>query len=151
MMGLGTRLRLLVDHVDGAVDRAYRDAGLDFRARFYPYYCLLAERGSCSIGEFARHLGCTQPSATQTVALMKDAGLLARVDTLDARERRYRLSAKGEAMRPKLERLWTAIATAAARIDSMLPAPLQEIADAALDLLARTPFHQLIGEELIDA
>ena len=34
--GLGTRLRLLVAALDDAVEQAYRDAGLNFRPRFYP-------------------------------------------------------------------------------------------------------------------
>jgi hypothetical protein len=35
--GLGTRLRLLIAGLDDAVERAYRDAGLEMRTRYVPY------------------------------------------------------------------------------------------------------------------
>src|SRR3546814_19627708 len=76
--GLGTRLRLLVAALDDAVEKTYRDAGLNFRPRFYPYFRLLMARDSASVGECVAALGFTQPAATQTLQMMVRAGLIER-------------------------------------------------------------------------
>jgi MarR family transcriptional regulator, organic hydroperoxide resistance regulator len=148
MIALGTRLRLLIEHLDHAVDGAYREAGLDFRARYYPYYRTLLDREDCSVGEFAASLGFSQPAVTQTLTLMKNEGLIEPAHADDARQRRYRLSAKGASMNPRLQILWAAIDEAAARLDRSLPAPLQATVAAANDALSEIPFTKRIAEVL---
>ena len=100
--GLGTQLRHLIELLDGAVEQAYVEAGLDYRPRYTPVMRVLAEQPSATIGELAALGGLTQPAATQTVALMVKKGLLT-VDAggEDGRQRVVRLSAAGAALLPR--------------------------------------------------
>lgn len=145
--GLGTRLRLLVTALDDAVEQAYRDAGLNFRPRFYPYFRLFMASGSASVGECVAALGFTQPAATQTLQAMVREGLIAPVPGRDGRERRFALTPAAHAMIPDLEATWAATAAAARAIDAALPQPLGATIDAALELLERQSFGDLIKKE----
>lgn len=146
--GLGTRLRLLIAALDDAVERAYRDAGLEFRPRFFPYFQLLMRRESASVGECATELGFTQPAATQTLQLMARSGWIEVVPGEDRREHRYALTTAARDRMPALQSIWDAIARAADALDSTLPAPLATTIDAALASLDRESFHALIAKEL---
>jgi MarR family transcriptional regulator, organic hydroperoxide resistance regulator len=146
--GLGTRLRQLVAALDGAVEQVYRDHQLDFRPRFYPYFCLLLEYEELTVGEFVTRLGFTQPAVTQTLNVMHKAGLVGRAATKDKRERRYALTDKAMAMLPILKLIWTATAAAAQTLERSLPTPLRHSIDVALAQLAHEPFGQLIEKEL---
>lgn len=146
--GLGTRLRLLTAALDDAVERVYREAGHDFRPRFFPYFQLLMERTSASVGECAADLGFTQPAATQTLQLMARSGWIEVVPGEDRREHRYALSAAARGRLSELHSIWDAIARAAEALDAALPAPLAATIDAALESLDRESFHALIMREL---
>lgn len=145
--GLGTRLRLLLAALDDAVERAYRDAGLNFRPRFYPYFRLFMARDSASVGECVTALGFTQPAATQTLQTMVREGLIESVPGRDRRERRFALTVAGRAMIPDLEKVWDATTNAARALDAALPQPLGATIDAALEQLERQPFGELIDKE----
>lgn len=145
--GLGTRLRLLVAALDDAVERAYDDAGLNFRPRFYPYFRLLMARESASVGECVAALGFTQPAATQTLQTMVREGLIEPVPGRDRRERRFALTVGARAMIPDLEAIWAATARAAQALDAALPQPLGAVVDAALEQLERRSFGDLIKKE----
>ncbi|MDT0131515.1 MarR family transcriptional regulator, partial [Acinetobacter baumannii] len=80
--------------LDGAVEQAYVDAGLDYRPRYTPVMRVLAEHESATIGTLAALGGLTQPAATQTVALMAKKGLLTiAASGEDGRQRLVSLSA----------------------------------------------------------
>src|SRR3546814_21177341 len=98
--GLGTRLRLLVAALDGAVEQAYRDAGLNFRPRFYPYFRLLMARGSASVGECVPALGLTQPAAPQTLPMMVRPGPPAPAPGRARRGRRFPPTVRPPALLP---------------------------------------------------
>lgn len=147
-LGLGTRLRVLQTSLDDAVEQAYRNAGLDFRPRYFPIFKMLMVKGSMPIGELAEALSQTQPAVTQTVNHMRASGLVVSVKAQDRRERPIALSDKSRAAIPQLERVWTAVERAASALDASLPSPLSDTLDASLAFLAVRPFSQLIAEEL---
>src|SRR6476469_5754476 len=102
--GLGTQLRHLTELLDGAVQQAYADAGLDYRPRYTPVMRVLAQQESATIGQLAELAGITQPAATQTVALMKKEGLLqVAPGGEDGRQRVVRLSPRGTELLPQLQ------------------------------------------------
>ena len=140
-------MRLLVAALDGAVEQAYHDAGLDFRPRFHPYFRLLMACGSASVGECVAALGFTQPAATQTLQAMIRQGLIEPVPARDRRERRFALTIAARAMIPELEAIWAATAGAAQALDAALPQPLGATVDAALEQLERQSFGDLIRKE----
>ena len=140
-------MRLLVAALDDAVEKTYRDAGLNFRPRFYPYFRLLMARDSASVGECVAALGFTQPAATQTLQMMVREGLIEAVPGRDRRERRFALTIAARAMIPDLESIWAATGRAARALDAALPQPLGATVDAALEELERQPFGDLIKKE----
>ena len=134
--GLGTQLRHLIELLDGAVEQAYVDAGLDYRPRYTPVMRMLAEQPSATIGELAAVAGLTQPAAPQTVALMVKKGLLTvAAGGEDGRQRVVRLSAAGAALLPRLRASWQATKAAADSLDAELAFPLSTCLAQAIAVL----------------
>jgi DNA-binding MarR family transcriptional regulator len=143
--GLGTQLRHLIELLDGAVQQAYVDAGLEYRPRYTPVMRALAQQQSATVGQLAELAGITQPAATQTVALMKKEGLVrVAASGEDGRQRLVRLSAKGEAMLPQLQACWTATKGAADSLDAELAFPLSETLAQAIAILEQRSFGERI-------
>jgi DNA-binding MarR family transcriptional regulator len=146
--GLGTQLRHLIELLDGAVQQAYVDAGLDYRPRYTPVMRVFAEQQSATIGQLAEQAGITQPAATQTVALMKKEGLLlVAAGGEDGRQRVVRLSPQGKAMLPRLQACWQATRRAADSLDADIDFPLSECLAQAIAVLGQRSF----GERIRDA
>jgi DNA-binding MarR family transcriptional regulator len=145
--GLGTRLRRLIELLDGGVSAAHDYAAIDYRPRYTPVMRALAEGAPLTIGEIARAAGLTQPAATQTVALMARAGLVkVAASREDARRRTVRLAPAGTRLLPRLRAAWEATHRAAETLDAELAQSLSVAVDAALAALERKPFAQRIGE-----
>ena len=146
--GLGTQLRHLIELLDGAVQQAYADAGLDYRPRYTPVMRILAQQQSATIGQLAELAGITQPAVTQTVALMKKEGLLlVAAGGADGRQRVVRLSRHGEALLPRLQACWQATMRAADSLDAELEFPLSDCLAQAIAVLGQHPF----GDRIRDA
>lgn len=142
---LGTQLRHLIEQLDGAVQQSYDEVGLDYRARYTPVMRVLIERGVASVGEVAQAAGISQPAATQTIALMVATGIAStEFAEDDGRRRVVRLTEKGRAMVPRLQRRWRATACAADSLDRELSVPLGQILEEALAALDRLPYGERI-------
>jgi DNA-binding MarR family transcriptional regulator len=144
---LGTRLRHLLDLLDGGVAAVYADLGLaGFRPRFTPVIRVLAASGSRSIRELAQAVGVTHSAASQTVAQLVKDELVVREPGRDARERIVRLTAKAERLLPALEAEWAATTAAAAELEEELSFPLSRLVEEALVALDRRSMYQRIAE-----
>jgi DNA-binding MarR family transcriptional regulator len=145
--GLGTQLRHLLDLLDGAVGRAYDDAGLRYRPRYTPVMRALIALEPLTIGQIAEAAGITQPAATQTVALMIKEGLVrAEPGPVDGRQRLIRLTREGRALLPQLRDCWQATEIAAASLDAALPRPLSQSLGDAISALEGKSFDSRIVE-----
>lgn len=143
--GLGTRLRHLLELLDGDVQSVYRDAGLpDYRPRYTPVMRALAE-GEATLTAIAAHAGSTHSAISQTVALMQRAGLVQLRPGNDARERLAALTPAARRRLPRLESLWADTTAAASELDAELPVSLAAAVDAAIDALERAPFRARIA------
>jgi DNA-binding MarR family transcriptional regulator len=140
-IGLGTLLRHLLELLDGDVQRAYDELGLDYRPRYTPVVAALLDLGPSSIQDIARAAGITHSAASQTVAQMAEKGLVRLRPGRDLRHRVVHVGTKLEQMLPALRRQWTAAAAAAAALDAELPSGLAEVARAAIEALERVPFR----------
>lgn len=150
--GLGTQLRHLIELLDGAVEQAYVEAGLDYRPRYTPVMRALAEQPSATIGQLAAIAGITQPAATQTVALMKQKGLvLVTAGGEDSRQRVVRLSPEGEALLPRLRTCWQATGMAADSLDAELDFPLSACLEQAIAVLGARSFDERIRDARMQA
>lgn len=140
-IGLGSLLRHLLELLDGDVQRAYDELGLDYRPRYTPVVLALLDLGPSSIQDIARAARITHSAASQTVAQMADKGLVRVRSGRDLRHRVVHVGTKLEQMLPALRRQWAAAAAAAAALDTELPSGLTEVARAAIEALERVPFR----------
>ncbi|MEE4544735.1 MarR family transcriptional regulator [Streptomyces sp. V4-01] len=145
---LGTRLRHLLERLDGDVAAVYEERGLHgFRPRFTPIVRLLAAEGPLSISDLARATGVTHSAASQTVAQMARSALVTLAPgPTDARRRIVRLTPKAEALLPALDAEWAATSAAAAALDAELPYPLSRLVEEAHRALDRRPMRERIAE-----
>lgn len=144
---LGTILRHLIEHLDGAVEDAYRAAGLAYRPRYTPIVRALLADGAASIRTLATHAGITHSAASQTVAHMAKDGLVTLTPGVDGRERIVALTAVAHAMLPEIERHWAATNAAARELDGELSMPLTDLLLEAVERLERRSF----GDRIKDA
>jgi DNA-binding MarR family transcriptional regulator len=144
---LGTRLRCLLELLDGGVAAVYADLGLaGFRPRYTPVIRALAASGPRSIRELAQAVGVTHSAASQTVAQLVKDEFVVREPGRDARERIVRLTAKAERLLPALEAEWAATTAAAATLEEELSFPLSRLVDEALAALDRRSMYRRIAE-----
>jgi DNA-binding MarR family transcriptional regulator len=137
---LGTLLRRLLEELDGAVERSYADAGLDYRPRYTPIVRALIESGPATIRALSQRTGVTHSAMGQTVNQMAKCGMVTLATGDDARERIVALTPHAESILPQLTRSWAATEAAARTLDSELGLSLPDTIGRALDLLQRTPF-----------
>jgi len=145
--GLGTRMRHVLELLDGDVARVYADLGLaDYRPRFSPVVRALVALGPSSIRDIARAIGVTHSAASQTVAQMSRRDLVTLQPGTDARERIVYLTERTRSLRPVIDAEWAATTAAAAELDSELPYPLGELLTAVLRAVERRPMRQRIAD-----
>jgi DNA-binding MarR family transcriptional regulator len=143
---LGTRLRHLLELMDGDVAAVYADLGIQgFRPRFAPVVRVLAASGPSSIRDLARAIGVTHSAASQTVAQMARRELVTLAPGADARERIVRPTAAAERLLPLLEAESRATTMAAVELERELSFPLSRLVDEALDALRRRPMWDRIA------
>jgi DNA-binding MarR family transcriptional regulator len=142
---LGTLLRHLIDLLDGAVEQAYAESGLDYRPRFTPVMRALIEGGPLTIRAIAQRAWITHSAASQTVVQMEQRGLVVRTTGVDARERIVTLTARAIAIVPSLQQHWAATTAAVRELEDELSAPLGRVLGETIAALDRVPFGQRIA------
>lgn len=144
--GLGTRLRHLLELLDGDVAKVYAEHGRpDFRPRFVPFVRAIVERGPCSIRDLAVAVGVTHSAASQTVGHLARQDLVTLEPGADARQRIVALTPRAVSLLPDLDAEWAATEAAIAELEAELPFPLGELVDATVAALRRRPFHERIA------
>jgi len=147
VLGLGTRLRHVLDLLDGDVAQVYADLGLgDYRPRFSPVVRALAILGPSPIRDLARAIGVTHSAASQTVTQMTRAGLVTLEPGADARQRIVHLTGRARSLLPVIDAEWAATGAAAAGLDAELPVPLGEMLAAVLRAVQRRPMRDRIAD-----
>lgn len=144
--GLGTRLRHLLELLDGDIAKFYADLGMaEFRPRFVPFVRAIAADGPSPIRDLARAVGVTHSAASQTVSQMAKQGLVTLETGADARQRIVHLTPRARSLLPTLNAEWAATVAAGAEFDAELPLPLGELVEAAILALQRRPFRERIA------
>jgi DNA-binding MarR family transcriptional regulator len=144
---VGTMLRHALELLDGDVAKLYGELGLgDYRPRFSPVVRALVSEGRLSIRDLALRVGVTHSAASQTVAQMARAGLVALEPGSDARRRIVRLTPKAYGMLPTIQSEWAATASAIRELDEELPVPLADLLIRLVEALRRKPLRQRIAE-----
>lgn len=147
VLGLGTRMRHVLEVLDGDVAQVYADLGLaEYRPRFSPVVRALAIIGPSSIGAIAQAIGVTHSAASQTVAQMARCGLVTLEPGADARQRIVRLTARTRGLLPVIDAEWAATGAAAAELDAELPVPLGQMLTAIIRAVQRRSMHDRITD-----
>jgi DNA-binding MarR family transcriptional regulator len=142
---LGTRLRHLLEVLDGDISAVYADLGLaEIRPRFVAYVRTVAAAGPSSIRHLAAAIGVTHSAASQTVAQMARHGLVTLSPGADARQRIVHLTPKAAALLPVIDAEYTATATATAELESELSAPLSVVVEEFFAALSRRSMRDRI-------
>ena len=136
----GVLLRRLIEHLDGAVEQAYVETGLDYRPRYTPIVRALLNLGPVSLRVLSERIGVTHSAVSQTVSQMASRGWVALEVGTDGRERIVALTPFALEKLPVLERCWAATEAASATLDDDVGQPLAEVLLRALDALERQPF-----------
>jgi DNA-binding MarR family transcriptional regulator len=145
--GLGTRLRHVLELLDGDVAKFLADLGLDdYRPRYSPVVRALLALGPSPIRDLAAEMRVTHSAASQTVAQMHRAGLVVLEPGTDARQRIVSLSDKARDLLPLVAGEWAATTEASEALEAELPYSLRALLDAIVEALDRKPFRQRIGE-----
>jgi len=143
----GTALRRLIDHLDSALEQAYRDDGLDFRPRYTPVIRALMEDSTLTLTALAERLGVSHSATSQTVSQMRLAGLVVVTPGEDdARQRVVALSRLAKAMQPRLEEHWHAARVATAALDTETGGVLVEVINRANAALAKRPMRDRLAD-----
>ncbi len=147
VLGLGTRLRHVLELLDGDVAQVYADLGLtDYRPRFSPAVRALVALGPSSIRDLARAIGVTHSAASQTVAQMTKCGLVTVEPGADARQRIVHLTDRSRSLLPVIDAEWEATGAAVEEMDAELPVPLGEMLASILRAVERRPLRERIGD-----
>jgi len=148
---LGTRLRHLIQLLDGDVSESYSILGIDnYKPRYTSVFRALIQNKVMSIKKLTEWVNVSQPAITQTVNEMEKRGLITRLETDDARERKIRLTAEGLALVPKLEVQWQATVAAANSLEKELPNSLIDTVNAAIDALEKESFKQRMAIDITE-
>mgnify|MGYP002879119968 CR=1 FL=1 len=108
-LGVGVRLRRLLEHLTAEVDGLYAELELPIRVRDFPLLYALDRRGPQTISEIATAAGFTHSALSQRV---KALGKLDLVQTRPAEDRRSKVvafTAAGEALMERVRPVWAAI------------------------------------------
>lgn len=115
---IGTRLRHVLELLDGDVAKVYQDLGLpEYRPRFSPIVRTLVAEGPLSIRALASAVGVTHSAASQTVAQLNRAGFVTLEPGADARQRIVHVTDKTRDLLPTIEAEWQATTAALADLD----------------------------------
>lgn len=143
---LGTLLRHVLELLDGAVEQAYRDAGLDYRPRYTPVVRALVALGPVSIRTISQRARVSHSAISQTVSQMVAGGWVELRPGSDGRERIVDLTAHARSLLPALEQRWQATNAAADQLDAELSAPLSRVLLETITALERRPFADRIAD-----
>ncbi|TWD80467.1 DNA-binding MarR family transcriptional regulator [Kribbella amoyensis] len=146
---IGTRLRHVLELLDGDVAKVYVDLGLPgYRPRFSPIVRALVAGGPLSVRELATAVGVTHSAASQTVAQLTKAGLVTQQPgERDARQRVVHLTGKARELLPVIEAEWKATSAAMAGLDAELSAPLGKVLAEIVEAVGRRPFRERIADQ----
>jgi DNA-binding MarR family transcriptional regulator len=144
---IGTRLRHVLELLDGDVAQVYVDAGLpEYRPRFSPIIRALVAEGPLSIRALAVAVGVTHSAASQTVAQLNRSGFVKLEPGKDARQRIVHLTDKTRSLLPTIEAEWQATTAALTDLDAELSAPLAQVLDEIVAAVERRSFRLRINE-----
>lgn len=138
-------LHTLLAALDAEIESLYRERGIDgVRPRFVLPLIRLAHTGPLTIRQLAESLGRTHSATSQTVAAMRQEGLVSSTPGPDARTRRVELTERARALVPFMEAEWRATEAAVAELDDEVTPPLSEVVTELRRALRSRPMRERV-------
>ncbi len=109
-LAIGARMRRLTDIFSRDVAIIYKEHHLDFEAKYFVLFYLIAQRDGIGIMEIADELSLTHPAIIHLAKELETKGYIESVKSpKDSRKRLLRLSKKGKASLPEFKKVWDKI------------------------------------------
>jgi DNA-binding MarR family transcriptional regulator len=109
-LALASRLKRMGDTIINGGIQIYRHYGYDFEPKWFPIYYFLSVNTEVGIMEIAENLKISHPAVIQLAKELEKSGLIvSKKSKLDARKRLLKLSKKGLAILPELQKIWSEI------------------------------------------
>src|SRR5579859_8164974 len=130
-LALGSRFKALSELLYGAANAAYRAAGVDIDAHWFPVLRYLQVKGPSGVGAIASAIGQTHSAVSQLAVKLQRAGwIVRRGDRADARRSVLELSVDGERKLGAFGPIWHAIRRGAAAAVERADGPLLPALDS---------------------
>ncbi|WDG33096.1 MarR family transcriptional regulator [Streptomyces sp. CA-278952] len=144
-------LHELLAAMDAEIEQVYVERGIEgVRPRFVYPLIRLAHTGPLTIRELAESLGRSHSAISQTVAAMRNAGLVTSEPGPDARTRRIDLTDRGRSLVPFLEAEWRATHSTVAELDGEVPYAMTAVVEEVRRALERRSMRQRILHHLTE-
>lgn len=109
-LALGSRFKAVSEHLYAIANAAYREAGVELDAHWFPVLRYLQVKGPASVSAIAIAIGQTHSAVSQLASKLQRAGWITRrTDRADARRSMLDLSTDGERRLGTLGPIWCAI------------------------------------------
>lgn len=108
-LGLGTRLRRLMEHMSADGDRFYHDHAPDFKVSYFYVFHALNQRQDLTINDIAKLTGFSHSAVSQTVKKLHKEGYIRFEKREDARNKYLSLTAQGAGLVKQITPLWQVI------------------------------------------
>lgn len=148
VQALGSRLRRMADYFTEQSAQVYQLFDVALEPKWFPVFRLLQDKGPMGITEIARYIGHSHASVSKISKELIKAGLCLseKVDT-DARLTQMRLSDKGLALSPGLDRQCEQVEAAVTDLISQASQDLWQTLDEYEHLLAERGLFQRIQDQ----
>jgi len=111
-LAIGARMRRLTDMFGRDVAIIYKEHHLDFEAKYFVLFYLIADRGEEGIGimDIADELSLTHPAIIHLAKDLEKKGYIQSIKSpVDSRKRLLKLSKKGKSVLPEFKKVWNRI------------------------------------------
>ncbi len=109
-LAIGARMRRLTDIFSRDVAILYKEHHLDFEAKYFVLFYLIAQKDGIGIMEIADELSLTHPAIIHLAKELEKKGYIQSVKSAtDSRKRLLKISKKGKAALPEFKKVWNKI------------------------------------------
>lgn len=147
-MAIGSRLRLLSNRMTDDAASIFQLYGNDLQPRWFPVYYVLSESGPMSVTDIAAEIGHSQPSVSQILREMSKKGLIKeKKDAKDGRRTVVSLTAKGSAMKARMEQQYVDVENAVEQLMTQTQSNLWQAIEEWEYLLNQRSLLQRVSDQ----
>ncbi len=147
-MAIGSRLRLLSNRMTDDAASIFQLYGNDLQPRWFPVYYVLSESGPMSVTDIAAEIGHSQPSVSQILREMSKKGLIKeKKDAKDGRRTVVSLTAKGSAMKARMEQQYADVENAVEQLMAQTQSNLWQAIEEWEYLLNQRSLLQRVSDQ----